>query len=227
MAGKRIDEHTLRVLEFEEVKIILASFAASDLGRDAAKSLYPSVERHWVQARIAETTELAKVLERGERVPMAGLRDIRPVLKEFGKKQTVLEPAELIEISDTLAASGRLRLFLTNLERSSSGCGCDARIGRVERVTAPTDATSGRNEPRNRSTPDEGLSSGCDHLIAMGEKLGDFQPTVDEIGRCIGGDKRVRDDASAKLKEIRRRIGQLSETIHQRFMSIIAVAGYA
>jgi DNA mismatch repair protein MutS2 len=189
MAGKRIDEHTLRVLEFEDVKTILASFAASDLGRDAAKGLYPSVDRHWVHARMAETTELASVLERGERIPMAGLRDIRPVLKEFGKKQTVLEPAELIEISDTLAASGRLRLFLTNLEGSSSGC--DARVG-------------------------------CDHLIAMGEKLGDFQPTVDEIGRCIGGDKRVRDDASEKLKEIRRRIGQLSEAIHQKFMSIIA-----
>jgi DNA mismatch repair protein MutS2 len=191
MAGKRIDEHTLRVLEFEDVKTILVSFAASDLGRDAAKGLYPSVDRHWVQARIAETTELAGVLERGERVPMAGLRDIRSLLKEFGKKQTVLEPAELLEISDTLAASGRLRLFLTNLDRSSSGGGCDARIG-------------------------------CDHLIAMGEKLGDFQPTVDEIGRCIGGDKRVRDDASEKLKEMRRRIGQLSEAIHQKFMSIIA-----
>ena len=73
-----------------------------------------------MQARIAETTELTSVLDRGERVPMAGLRDIRPVLKEFGKKQTVLEPAELLEISDTLAASGRLRLFLTNLEPAKS-----------------------------------------------------------------------------------------------------------
>lgn len=180
MAGKRIDEHTLRVLEFEEVKTILASFAASDLGRDAARNLYPSVDRHWVQGRVAETTELAQVIERGERVPMAGLRDIRPVLKEFGKKQTVLEPAELIEISDTLAASGRLRLFLTNLEPTQSS-----------------------------------------HLAVMGERLGDFETTVDEIGRCIGGDKRVRDDASEKLKDIRRRIGQLSETIHQKFMSII------
>jgi DNA mismatch repair protein MutS2 len=228
MAGKRIDEHTLRVLEFEDVKTILASFAASELGRDAARGLYPSVDRHWVQARIAETTELTQVLDRSERVPMAGLRDIRPVLKEFGKKQTVLEPAELIEISDTLAASGRLRLFLTNLERSSNGCGCDARIACGERGVAPTDATSQRNEPRNLSTINggsPGSSSGCNHLIAMGEKLGDFQPTVDEIGRCIGGDKRVRDDASDKLKEIRRRIGQLSEVIHQKFMSIIASPG--
>src|SRR4030042_1700731 len=120
MAGKRIDEHTLKVLEFEDVKGILASFAASDLGRDAAQALYPSVDVRWVQARIAETTELMRVLDRGERVPMAGLRDIRPVLKDFGKKQTVLEPAQLLEIADTLAASSRWRLFLTHLEPSES-----------------------------------------------------------------------------------------------------------
>ncbi len=181
MAGKRIDEHTLKVLEFEDVKNIVASYAASDLGRDAAGALYPSVDTRWVQARIAETTELTRVLDRGERVPMAGLRDIRPVLKEFGKKETVLEPAQLLEIADTLAASGRLRLYLTNLE------------------------------------PDQ-----CGHLCAMGAKLGDFQPLVDEISRCIGGDKRVRDNASEKLKEIRRRVGQLSESIHQRFVTIVA-----
>ena len=181
MAGRRIDEHTLRVLEFEDVKNILASFAASDLGRDAARALYPSVDLRWAKARLAETTELTAVLERGERVPMAGLRDIRLLLKEFGKKQTVLEPAELLEISDTLAASGRLRLFLTNLEPTQSG-----------------------------------------HLVALGEKLGDYQSTVDEIGRCIGGDKRVRDDASDKLKEIRRHMAELSETIHHRFLSIVS-----
>jgi len=181
MAGKRIDEHTLKVLEFEDVKTILASYAASDLGRDAARTLYPSVDLRWTEARIAETTELAKVLDRGERVPMAGMRDIRAVLKEFGRKETVLEPAQLLEIGDTLAASRRLRVFLTNLEPAESS-----------------------------------------HLIAMGEKLGDFQPLVDEIGRCIGGDKRVRDNASEKLKEIRRQIGQLSETIHHRFMTVIS-----
>jgi DNA mismatch repair protein MutS2 len=181
MAGRRIDEHTLRVLEFEDVKNILASFAASDLGRDAARTLYPSVDLRWAKTRLAETTELAMVLERGERVPMAGLRDIRPMLKDFGRKQTVLEPAQLLEVSDTLAASGRLRLFLTNLEPAQSA-----------------------------------------HLSALGEKLGDYQPTVDEITRCIGGDKRVRDDASEKLRGIRRQIAELSESIHRRFLSIVS-----
>ncbi|MBP7052306.1 MAG: endonuclease MutS2 [Phycisphaerae bacterium] len=181
MAGKRIDEHTLHVLEFEEIRTILASYAASDLGKDAARGLYPSVDVRWASGRVAETTELVKVLDRGERVPMAGLKDIRPILKEFGKKQTVFEPVELLEIADTLAASGRLRLFLTNLEPAES-----------------------------------------DHLRAMGAKLGDFESTVEEVRRCIGGDKCVRDDASDKLKEIRRQIAQLSEHIHQRFMNIVA-----
>jgi DNA mismatch repair protein MutS2 len=181
MAGKKIDEHTLEVLEFEEIRRTLASYAASDLGKDAARGLYPSVDLRWAAARMAETTELTKVLDRGERVPMAGLRDIRPLLKEFGKKQTVFEPAELIEISDTLAASGGLRLFLTNLEPAES-----------------------------------------EHLRAMGERLGDFEETVEEIRRCIGGDKRVKDDASEKLREIRRKIAQVSENIHQRFMNLVA-----
>jgi DNA mismatch repair protein MutS2 len=181
MPGKRIDEHTLQVLEFEEIRLTLASYAASDLGKDAARGLYPSVDLRWAAARMAETTELTKVLDRGERVPMAGLRDIRPVLKDFGKKQTVFEPVELLEIADTLAASGRLRVFLTNLEPAES-----------------------------------------EHLRVMGEKLGDFETTVEEVHRCIGGDKQVRDEASEKLREIRRRIAQVSENIHQRFMNIVA-----
>lgn len=181
MAGRRIDEHTLRVLEFEDVKNTLASFAASDLGRDAARTLYPSVDLRWAKTRLGETSELAAVLDRGERVPMAGLRDIRPMLKEFGRKQTVLEPAQLLDVSDTLAASGRLRLFLTNLPPEQSS-----------------------------------------HLGAMGEKLGDYQATVDEIVRCIGGDKRVRDDASEKLRDIRRHMAELSEAIHQKFLKIVS-----
>ncbi|MDI9432569.1 MAG: hypothetical protein QM570_12700 [Planctomycetota bacterium] len=183
MAGKRIDEHTLRVLEFEDVKTLVASYAASDLGRDAAGKLYPSVDVRWTRVRIGETSELRAVLDRGERVPMAGLRDIRTMFKQFGKKETVFEPEQLLEIADTLAASGRLRIFLTNLE-----------------------ASQGR------------------HLCEMGNKLGDFTALVEEISRCVGGDKRVRDSASDRLKEIRRTIGLLSERIHEKFAGIVASA---
>lgn len=181
MARQRIDPHTLGVLEFGAIRDILGSFAASDLGRDAALTLYPSVDVRWTRMRIAETSELRAVLDRGERVPMAGLRDIRPLLKEFGKKQTVFEPEALLQIGDTLAASARLQIFLTNLD------------------------------------PDKSV-----HLTAMGQKLGDFQMLVDEIRRCIGGGGHVSDEASDKLREIRRQIGILSERIHQEFARIVS-----
>ncbi|MHC4185036.1 MAG: hypothetical protein ACYSR4_03770 [Planctomycetota bacterium] len=174
MARKRIDEHTLKVLEFKEVREILASFASSELGKEAARALYPSVEEGWVIERIAETSELKGLLERGIRIPLAGLRDIRGLLKQFGQKRTVFEPGELLEISDTLAAGGRLKKFFREMEQ-------------IE----------------------------VKHLRTMGERLEDFKQIVDEINRCVDADKTVRDDASEKLREVRRQISQLGGKIRR------------
>ncbi len=116
MARKRIDGHTLDVLEFEQVRSILASFAGSKLGKDAAMALYPSLDASWMTDRLAETSELKSLLEQGIRVPLAGLRDIRTLLEQFGTKQTVFEPEQLLEVSDTLRACGQLKIFLTELD---------------------------------------------------------------------------------------------------------------
>ncbi|MHC4629037.1 MAG: endonuclease MutS2, partial [Planctomycetota bacterium] len=89
MARKKIDEHTLEVLEFDQVLKVLASFASSGLGKDAAMALYPSLDIDWIVDRLAETTGLRHLLDQGIRVPLAGLRDIRTLLEQFGTKQTV------------------------------------------------------------------------------------------------------------------------------------------
>ncbi|MBN1764134.1 MAG: hypothetical protein JW860_02670 [Sedimentisphaerales bacterium] len=116
MPGKRIDSHTIKILEFEQVIRILQSYAASDLGREAAGGLYPSVDAEWIKARLAETTELRKLLELGYRLPLAGLYDIRQIVTHIGEKQTVLEPEELIRISDTIAVSGKLKNFFLQIQ---------------------------------------------------------------------------------------------------------------
>jgi len=91
-----------------------------------------------------------KVLERGERVPMAGVRDIRPVLKEFGKKQTCWSPR----------ITGDLRYLAP-----AADYGCFSRPG-----------TRGEQPPDGR-----------------GEKLA-ISSDRGRDRRCIGGDKRVRDE---------------------------------
>jgi DNA mismatch repair protein MutS2 len=119
MTRKHIDAHTLKVLEFEQVCNLLASFATSRPGKQIAAMLYPSVEADWITKRIAETTEMKSLLERNISVPLAGIRDIQPLLEAIGEGKTVFEPAELLDISETLAASGRLKIFFSEPDKNN------------------------------------------------------------------------------------------------------------
>jgi DNA mismatch repair protein MutS2 len=112
MARKQIDEHSLHVLEFDQVRRILSSFAASSLGERAAAELYPSLDYDWIVNRQVETTEMKMLLEKQVAIPLAGLRDIEPLIESCSRGRTVFEPGELLNISDTLAASGRIKKFL-------------------------------------------------------------------------------------------------------------------
>jgi DNA mismatch repair protein MutS2 len=109
------------------------------------------------------------------------LRDIRTLLEQFGKKQTVFEPDQLLQISGTLRASGQLKRFLGELE--------------------PVDFK---------------------YLHRMADNLENFDQIVDEVNRCIESDKKVRGEASEKLKDIRRQIDRLTRRIRRGFAAIVA-----
>ena len=110
----RIDEHTLGVLEFPAVLRLLASYAASDLGRREALALQPTVDMQWIKRRIAETTELRGILQRHIRVPLSGIKDVTEVLVRSGGG-VALEPEALLDICDTLLASETLKRFFLEL----------------------------------------------------------------------------------------------------------------
>jgi DNA mismatch repair protein MutS2 len=116
MSPKRIDEHTLKVLEFDALRELAASFAASGLGKEAARTLYPSWDAEWIAKRLGETTEIKQLLENEIRIPLAGIRDIRHSLTHIGEKQSVLEPRELLDIRDTVSCCGRLKDFFAFLD---------------------------------------------------------------------------------------------------------------
>ena len=182
MTAKRIDEHTLRVLEFAQVLEILASFASSDLGRQAARTLFPSTDHAWICLRLSQTSQLRDLLDRGDRIPLAGIRDIRTLFEKLGTGQTVFEPADLLQVADTIAASGRLKRFLQELDPGRFG-----------------------------------------NLVALSDRLGDFDAIVQQIQRCIGGDGKVRSTASVKLAALRDQIAAMEEKVRRRFAQIIAL----
>lgn len=178
MGHKRIDEHTLNVLEFAQVLELLAGFASSDLGRDAARRLYPSTSSKWIRTRMAETSELRDLLDRQIRVPLAGLRDIRGLLKGFGKKKTVFEPEELFEISDTLAACRRLKAFLDEL--SDANYPALAAVGdMLEDYTRLIEAIN-RCISGDKTVRDD-----------ASEKLADIRKQIARLGNAIGREFRA------------------------------------
>ncbi len=180
MAVKRIDEHSLKVLEFEQIRQILASYAQSGPGRAAAAKIYPSMDEEWISRRLCETTEMKALLSKGDSLPLGGLSDIGPLFDQIGHVKTVFEPGDLLQIAGTLSVSGQVRKFFAECE------------------------------------PQE-----VKHLWNLASRLHDFTSLVEQIRQCIEDENTVKDDASEKLRQIRRQIEKLDAKIKREFKSIV------
>ena len=106
-----MDEHTLRVLEFDKVKDQLRAYATCQLGLDQIDRLQPSAEVRWIQRALDEVTEARRIFAARRDIPMGGIHDIRPLL-EKAALGVFLQPMELLDVQSTLAAARRLRAFL-------------------------------------------------------------------------------------------------------------------
>lgn len=105
-----MDERVLRILEFDKIIKKLSAFCACDLGREIIDELKPSSELSEVSQMLRETTDAVDFILRRGNPPLGGLRDIRSSIKrvEIG---SVLIPAELLQIADTLRAARNIKNY--------------------------------------------------------------------------------------------------------------------
>ena len=97
-----MDEHTFKVLEFDKVKSLLSAFCISSLGQELCEELTPLVDKEIIEHKLKSTTELKEVLLFEEKFPLSRVKDIRPYLKKLGSEGTFLEPAQLLDLAETL-----------------------------------------------------------------------------------------------------------------------------
>lgn len=71
-----MNERTLRVLELDKIKEMLAKHVASCLGRELAEGLLPVTDREQIGGLLDETAE-ARTIVRTEDFPLRGLTDVR------------------------------------------------------------------------------------------------------------------------------------------------------
>ncbi|WP_235905469.1 endonuclease MutS2 [Tautonia marina] len=109
-----MDTHTLELLEFDRVRSLVASYAASPLGRTAALALQPSLELGEVRQQQALTTEMTDALSAGLTPPLAGLLDVRSAVRRSAIGAT-LAAEELAEIASSLRIIAEVDRYLVRV----------------------------------------------------------------------------------------------------------------
>ncbi len=108
-----IEDKTLRALEFDKVRALLVGQASCSLGQAVAAELVPSDDVGVVRRWQAETTEARGILLGHSEVPLGGLHDVRPYLRQ-AEMGSVLTPPDFLAVADTIRASRRLKRFFAD-----------------------------------------------------------------------------------------------------------------
>jgi len=109
-----MDEHTLKVLEFDKVREMLSKHCLSEMGKELATSIFPTKDKEIAEKEIRQTTELKEILLYEEKFPLSSMEDIRNSLKRAEKEGAYLEPKELLNIARILNISRSLIKFFKN-----------------------------------------------------------------------------------------------------------------
>ena len=103
-----MNEHVVRVLEFDKILERLAQRTSFSASRQLAVSLRPSPELSTVKSRLALTTEGRWLADDRPDMRVAGASDVRPLV-ERAALGAILEPSDLLDIDSTIVGASRLR----------------------------------------------------------------------------------------------------------------------
>lgn len=108
-----MNEETLRVLEYDKVRFLLAQFTMTGPGRESALALLPLADDRMVAESLADVSQMVLVLADG-RPPIGGCRDLRSALRGLRAAGSWLPPGELLEVLSSIEAARDTRRFLTS-----------------------------------------------------------------------------------------------------------------
>ncbi len=110
-----MDTHTIKVLEFLQFMEILLRYASTALGRHAILKLVPYQEEWKIVRALKQTTEMCTLLSAQVRIPLAGIDDLRILLKQVQSQNCTFTSEQFMVIRETLQGASNLNLFLSQL----------------------------------------------------------------------------------------------------------------
>ena len=191
-----MDEHTLRLLEFDKVLARLAGHTTFSAGRELALNLRPATTRDEVVRRQRITAEASRLYELQPRAALGGVHDVRAFADKAGLG-AVLQPSELLDIASTLGAAGQLRTTILRLR--------------------PSDKEEARSERGQNELP---------LLAEMASEMEPLPELVEEISRSIDQRAEVTDAASPMLASLRRNVRIAHDRLNNKLQEFISSDKY-
>lgn len=106
-----MDINTYEKLQYNELKEIVKTFCASGLGKNLLDKLQPSSNSKVVKNRLKETTEARKLLDAENHIPLIGISNVGSIIEKLDKGM-ILEPTDLMTISDFLRGCRKIKKFM-------------------------------------------------------------------------------------------------------------------
>jgi DNA mismatch repair protein MutS2 len=110
-----MNEHTFQVLEFNQIKELIAHYALTTEGKEKINKLSPSINVKQIEAWLDEVSEAMEILNKSSSVPVHGLTGIEQLLSKLNKGIT-LSPDLLTKLYDFLDCCGKMRRFMKGKE---------------------------------------------------------------------------------------------------------------
>lgn len=112
-----MNKKILQTLEFSKIIQAVANLAASDLGKEQALTLAPSIDKKEIELWQDETEDGTKIIKLRGSMPIPKLQNVRPHLKRLDIGAS-LNGLEIAQIGKILRTTSELNRFFENLKES-------------------------------------------------------------------------------------------------------------
>jgi len=106
-----MDEKSLEILEFPQIIAILAGYTSFSASRELAMGLKPLADYDRIALLLRQSAEARQLLAADSGFSIGGVSDIREAVR-MASLEGILEPKNLVEIQQTLAAMRQTRSYL-------------------------------------------------------------------------------------------------------------------
>lgn len=116
---RKLNEKTLRVLEYNKILNLLLEKAESKLGKELVKEVKPLTNKREIDSLLEETDEALSILIQRGNPPLYGIHNISAEIKRVEMGGSLI-PAGLLKISDSLRVSRGLKSFIKESKSDKS-----------------------------------------------------------------------------------------------------------